>query len=368
MKKDLIISKQHLIFLLFFVAVFCLVVTTRYFYSKQERSLEKDIYMEFLSEVYDKIKENYWENLTDEQLTNLFELGTEKLLESEQTLNSNDKEGLKAMFLKELKNMDEAQKKEFSVNLANIVLNNLKPFGRSALYTEKEEKILRERVKNVNPETGQVEPTIISKLVRPDVFYIQIKKISPQTFDEFKNATDEVDNRQGLDSLILDLRDNVGGSIDILPYFLGPFIGKNQYAYEFFRKGEYIPFKTQIGWLPSLVRYKKVVILINKQTQSSAEVMAAVLKKFNVGIVIGEPTRGWGTIENTFEIKQQIAPDEKFRIFIVHSLTLREDGQPIEGRGVEPLININDSDWQEQLFAYFHYPELIKSVKEILDL
>jgi C-terminal processing protease CtpA/Prc len=51
---------------------------------------------------------------------------------------------------------------------------------------------------------------------------------------------------------------------------------------------------------------------------------------------------------------------------LVHSLTLREDGQPIESRGVEPMVNIDDKDWPQQLSAYFNYPELVQTVKDIL--
>ncbi|KPJ70546.1 hypothetical protein AMJ51_01600 [Microgenomates bacterium DG_75] len=169
-----------------------------------------------------------------------------------------------------------------------------------------------------------------------------------------------------LDTLILDLRDNVGGAIDGLPYFLGPFIGAEQYAYQFYHQGEKTDFKTRTGWLPSLVRYKKVVVLVNEGTQSSAEVMAATLKRYNVGVVVGASTKGWGTVEKVFALKTQIDPNEKYSMFLVHSLTLRDDGEPIQDKGVDPTININNPGWEEQLMAYFNYPELVEAVKEIL--
>jgi C-terminal processing protease CtpA/Prc len=113
------------------------------------------------------------------------------------------------------------------------------------------------------------------------------------------------------------------------------------------------------------VRYKQVVILADGQTQSTAELMAATLKKYNVGIIVGAKTRGWGTIEAIFEIKQQIDPKEKFSVFLVHSLALRDDNLPLEGNGVDPVIDINSPNWEKQLFEYFRYPELAKAIKEI---
>jgi len=219
--------------------------------------------------------------------------------------------------------------------------------------------------KKIYDESG-VEPTMEYKLLRPDIFYIHLTKFSPTTVDELFRVTTKVDKGSTLNTLIFDLRDNIGGTIDGLPYFLGPFIGNDQYAYQFYHQGAKEDFKTKIGWLPSMVRYKKVVVMINKNTQSSAEVMASVIKKYNVGILIGETSRGWGTVEKVFELKQQIDPNEKYSAFLVHSVTLREDGQPIEGRGVEPLIKLSDKDWDKQLMNYYHYEPLVSAIGEIL--
>lgn len=444
-KKYLIVhSRRYLVIGLVFIftILFFAGSLTGYFYFKhlgasqlnnlvsiaEPKQEKQDIYIKFLFEVYDKIKENYWDNISDAQLANLYKAGAEKLTNTQFVLKSADKEGLQNLLDGAIKDLNEAQKKEFAVKLASLVLVNLNPFGRSGLYTTGEEQNLKNEVQNVNPEknlyqdlgvektaspeqmseafkekraeletkkatsseAGQdleklnyafgvlsdkdkrelydhsgIEPTVFARLVRPEILHFYIKRFSPTTLDEFVKALDSVDKGDKLNTLILDLRGNIGGSIDILPYFLGPFIGQDRYAYDFFRRGENTPFKTKIGWLPSLVRYKTVVILVDNQTQSTAEVMAATLKKYNVGVLLGKKTKGWGTIERVFNLEQQIDSNEKYSLFLVHTLTLRDDNQPIEGRGVEPVIDINSQNWEEQLFAYFHYKELIEAVKEI---
>jgi C-terminal processing protease CtpA/Prc len=422
-----------LIGLVVIIAIFLFGATSGYFYFKKSNPQTnqtiiegKDTYTAFLLETYDKIKENYWDTLSEAELNNYFKLGSEKLVGGSYTLKPNSKKGLEKMLNKILADLNQEQKKEFSVALANIVLQNLQPIGRSGLYTTQDEQALKNRVENIHPESdlyadlglgenasqqeiekayqekialleknqspeAQIElkktkyayqvlsdpkkkqrydqtgaePTVFGKLVRPNIFYLHIQKFSPVSFEEFQNETKKVDNIEGLDTLILDLRGNVGGSIDILPYFLGPFIGYDQYAYELLHQGERTPFKTKVGWLNSLVRYKKVVILIDSQTQSTAELMASVLKRYNVGVLVGERTKGWGTIERVFELKNQISPDEKYSIFLVHTLTLRDDNKPIEGNGIEPVISINSSNWKKQLLAYFNHQELVKAVEEI---
>ncbi|MFZ5391287.1 MAG: S41 family peptidase, partial [Patescibacteria group bacterium] len=382
----------------------------------------------FLLEIYDKIKQNYWEKIPDDQLASLYKLGAEKITGRPQSMDSLDKDGVKKLTDRILANLTDQEQKELAVNLGDIVLANLKPFNRSRLFTVTKEKELRETVSNIDrttdlystlevdkkassqqitesfqkksaelakdtsPEGQQklaqvkrayealgnetsrqvydsagIEPTVIGKVFNPDIFYLQIKRISPTTYDEFQKVAASVNNNKNLNSLILDLRGNIGGAIDILPYFLGFFVGENNYAYEFYHQGEPQPFKTKTGWLPSLIKYKKVVILTDSATQSSAEVIAASLKKYNVGVVLGSPTKGWGTVENTFPLNTIIDPEESYSIFMVHSLTLRDDGQPIEGKGVDPLINTSDPSWPEQLYNHFNYQGLVDVIKNLIE-
>lgn len=427
------LSKSVLSKFIFLTIILAIGLTAGYFLGQKDKlpakvEAPKDRYVAFLLEINDKIQTNYWDKISQEDLNVLYTKGTEKL--TGQLVNSppKTKEDLEKFLTQTLKNLSEEQKKkEFSVSLADIVLANLQPFGRSRLYSKKDEIALKNTVENKNPQINQyqvlgvekdassdqikqafeskarelqkesspeaqqklaaitqayntlkdtesrkiydesgVEPTMSYKLLRPEIFYIHINKFSPTTIEELVRATQKVDQGLILDTLILDLRDNIGGAIDGLPYFLGPFIGNDQYAYQFLHQGEKIDFKTKIGWLPSLVRYKKVVVLINEKSQSSAEVMAATLKKYNVGVILGTPTKGWGTVERVFDIEQQIDPTEKYSMFLVHSLTLREDGQPIEGKGVEPHINITDPNWEQELYSRFHYSELIQAIKEII--
>jgi len=390
----------------------------------------RDKYVAFLDEVYSTIMSEYWNKLSDQDLIKIFVLGTEKITGQTQSIKGKEKSELMAMF-KEIVNSypEEEKKKGFVVTLSDLVLQNLEPFGRSRLYAQKDEKALSDTVSNVtevdhykelgvdkdaskgeiaaafekqkseledaaetDPEAKQkleeinksykvlsddssknnydvagIDPTVDYKLLASGVSYIHITKFSPTTFDELVRATEQLDKGES-DSLIFDLRDNIGGAIDGLPYFLGPFIGNDQYAYQFFHQGDKLDFKTRTGWLNSLVRYKKVVILINKNSQSTAELMAASMKKYNVGVLVGEATKGWGTVERVFPLKQQIDKSEKYSIFLVHSLTLKEDGEPIEGHGVEPVIKTADNNWQGQLESYFNYKPLVDAVDSVLKL
>ena len=389
-------------------------------------STNQDPYIAFIKESYQIIQDNYWDKIDDQQLVRLFTAAAEKLQGQTQTANF---KYTKDNFFKHLKtwlqDLPQNKRKPFVAQMVDLVLANLYPPGRSRLYVKKDELALKNQVqnkaetdfyqllevdKNANLQTiqqkyqqkrqqlekqntpeaktklrqldkayqtltdpaakkryeqTQIATTVEGRLITPQILHLRINRFSPTTFDDLKRVTQKFDQGDQLDTLILDLRDNIGGAIDGLPYFLGPFIGPDQYAYEFLHKGQKEPYKTKIGWLPSLVRYKKVVILINRNTQSSAEVFASVLKKYNVGVLVGTTTKGWGTIERVFPIKNQIDPNEKYSIFLVHRLTLREDGQPIEGKGVEPVIDITQPNWKQQLYRYIPDQNLITAVEKV---
>jgi len=53
----------------------------------------KDIYIKFLFEIYDKVKENYWDNIADAQLAKLYQAGSEKLVGTQFNLKSSDEAG-----------------------------------------------------------------------------------------------------------------------------------------------------------------------------------------------------------------------------------------------------------------------------------
>ena len=378
---------------------------------------EKNSPKAFISEIYDKIKENYWDNISDAQLLDLFKLSIDKNGGQLDVARFESKEKM----LAKIKNKDN----QFIAQVVGTVLASLNPPSRSGLFTTKQEEQLKNTVENVNPEKDLykdlginkgasesaveqayqkkseqlaqdkspqaqeqlkqiayakdvltkkeqktlydqkgVEPTIFTKIIG-STLYMQFKKFSPTSYDEFIKAFDSYKDA-AITSLIFDLRGNVGGAIDATAYFLGNFIGKNQYAFDFYHKGEYLPFKTPTDKLPSISKYKQVVVLIDNQTQSSAEMMAVSLKKYHVGAVLGVPTKGWGTVEKVFPLDNQFDKANKYSLFLVHSITLRDDNLPIEGRGVEPNINITSSSWQDQLFSYFRNQVLINTVKDVL--
>ncbi len=393
-------------------------------YKTQE---EKDVYVRFVMEVYDSIKDNYWLKTSDENLSKYFQMSVQKATNQATVpeLVSNDREGVAKMVNGALSSLTSTTtKKEAVVTIVNVVTYNLEPIGRNGLFSQKQETALRQNVSNINKEKDlyqdlgvekgapvavveqaykekevilskattteakeelkkityakkvltddynkklydekQIEPTVFGKIIGKTL-YVAMSKISPTTLQEFGVLVDRANTTPGLDSMVIDLRGNIGGALDFAQAFLGIFVGQNQFAFDLFHQDEYQVQRTTFPKFEPLARYKEMVILTDQMTQSTAEVTSAMFKRQKLATIVGTATRGWGTVENTFPLTTIIDEGEKYTLFLVHSLTLRDDNLPIEGRGVAPDIDIQKASFKKELREVVRNSSLLRAVEE----
>lgn len=313
--------------------------------------------------------------------------------------------------------------RQLALQTLQIVLYNLPPAGRDSLLSEQQETALRQDVANVNPgtdlyqnlglqkgatadainqaytekaaalknatssdaqaelkqvayahevltnqaqkqlyDTAQIEPSIFAHVLG-HTLYLDFDKISPTTLQEFAQAVDTASTTPGLDSMILDMRGNVGGALDFAQAFLGLFIGGNQYAFDLYHQGDDQVQRTTEPQFPELSRYGDVAVLTDNMTQSTAELTTAILKRYRIARVVGATTRGWGSVENTYPLTTVIDPSTSYSLLLVNSLTLRDDQQPIEQNGVVPDVDTGKTGWQQELSNYFSSSSLINALK-----
>lgn len=386
-----------------------------------------DKYVNFELEVYDKISKTYWNKTTDADLSGLFKLSVDKVTSSSTSLYTQDRNGVKEMLYKVFAYATTTEsKKQLAVNTAIVALYNIPPAGRNQIFSQKQEKQFRETVANVNPakdlysdvgtKTGasveevkvavakkvdelkkattteakaqlarakyagdvltnptsktlydqaKIEPTLKYRKIG-NSFYADLSQIAPTSLFELVTAIDNASTTKNLDTLIVDLRGNMGGALDFLPAFFGLFVGKDQFAFDLYHQGDRNPQRTTQPKFPGFDRFKEIAILTDSMTQSTAELTAATFKKFHMAKVVGKTTRGWGTVENTYPIDTVIDPEEKYVLLLVNSITLREDGTPIEGRGIDPDVDISKAGWQKLLSQNFQSQSLIDAIKQVV--
>jgi hypothetical protein len=119
--------------------------------------------MTFFFEIYDLVKQNYWNVLTDEQLNNLVRASIEKIIFTPLAVTPGKTQPLEKTLLEVTKSMDDKTKKDFYAKLADTLLANLEPPGRSRLYSAKQTQDLSNTVKNINPAKDRYGDLGISK-------------------------------------------------------------------------------------------------------------------------------------------------------------------------------------------------------------
>jgi hypothetical protein len=395
--------------------------------SEYQTPEESDPYVRFSMEAYDTILDNFWMEREKYDISELFRLSVEKATNAPAVVSTTTRAGTATMLASAFSTATtSAAKKELATTIVNVVLYNLQPIGRNGLLSTQQVKELRQEVSNINPgkdlyqdigvakgasvaaveqsyqaeaaklaaatssqdlaklekleyarevltnennkelyDEMQVEPTMFTKAIGKTL-YINFTQVSPTSLQEFVYTIDHSSTTPGVDSLILDMRGNIGGSLDFFQHFFGFFIGENQYAFDLYHQGAYQPQRTIQPEFPQLSRFKEIAILTDEMTQSTAELTAAAFKHFNLAKVVGTTTRGWGTVENTYPLKTTMDDNTTYALLLVNSLTLRDDNQPIETRGVDPDIRTADTNWRSQLGEHFRSSSVIQAVRAVM--
>lgn len=186
--------------------------------------------------------------------------------------------------LKDMKTIDE-------------VMNTLDDYSRYMSATE-----YNDYVASVGADdlalTDLDKPGVTSSLLYGNIGYIRVKTFSG-TMDKDIITHYLKLKKQGADKLILDLRYNGGGYVESAEQLLGHFEGvKTAYKMKT-REGN-----TTIKPVPSKVKFpEKTYVLVNRYSASASEIVAASLQDQNAAIVVGEKTKGKGTIQSFFEFE-----------------------------------------------------------------
>ena len=155
-----------------------------------------------------------------------------------------------------------------------------------------------------------------------------------------------------IDGLVIDLRGNGGGWRPVLEKLLASFTeGK---AGEFFRQDEATPVEVVPNELNTRLKDTPIVVLVDGDSQSYAEVFAAALQGAGRAKVVGMPTAG--NTETIFAYDF----DDMSRLWIAGEGFRLVSGENLEGRGVIPDVVI-DVDWAA--WSEANDPHIVKALE-----
>jgi carboxyl-terminal processing protease len=133
-------------------------------------------------------------------------------------------------------------------------------------------------------------------------------------------------DKQQVDGIVLDLRDNGGGSLDEGRNVAGFFAGRNPVLQIKYRSG-----MEELVNRSEAILKKPVVILVNEKSAGSSEIVAATIQDYRKGLVVGRRTFGLGGI-------QDIDSTPHGRLKITRAEYFRPTGRPFQRSGITPDI------------------------------
>ena len=159
--------------------------------------------------------------------------------------------------------------------------------------------------------------------------------------DDFKSSTRDVRalleelKEEDVDGVVVDLRNNGGGSLGEANQLVGLFIETGatvQIRYSGIRNGFTRPFGDND---PEVAYTGPLAVLVNRTSASASEIFAGAIQDYQRGIVVGGQTFGKGTV-------QEIIPMDYGQVKLTRSKFYRISGESTQHRGVIPDITFPD--------------------------
>lgn len=205
---------------------------------------------------------------------------------------------------------------------------------------QQEESGVKQRVVEVQRPNIDKTPKRIGVLEIPS-FYLNYR--ARRNGEEYRSVSDDTEkalkalNKENIDGLVVDLRNNPGGSLDEVAKMLGFFIKSGPLVQIRDNRGNIQVYRDDDGG--EQLYDGKVVVLTNLASASASEIFAAAIQDYGRGLVVGSTTTGKGSAQiqlDSLALGTATLTQRKF---------YRVTGGSTQNKGVVPdieLVNIYD--------------------------
>ena len=162
--------------------------------------------------------------------------------------------------------------------------------------------------------------------------HLSLYKFGGRTDDEWKEAVDEIVER-GVDGVVLDLRNNPGGFLNGAIFVASEFIDSGLVVRQ---QGKFNTDTFSVNRRGKLTKMP-LVVLVNRGSASSSEIVAGALRDRKGVLLVGQNTFGKGTVQNAEELRGGTG------IHVTVARWLLPGGGWIHESGLEPDIEASDS-------------------------
>ena len=136
-------------------------------------------------------------------------------------------------------------------------------------------------------------------MVAPAIGYIKLNRFSNTSMDEFAESMKKL-RSQGMTDLILDLRDNSGGFLNVAVELADEFLNDSKLIV--YTEGHNSPRQDYNASSNGSFEKGKLAVLINESSASASEIVSGAIQDWDRGIIIGRRSFGKGLVQRPFNL------------------------------------------------------------------
>ena len=183
-----------------------------------------------------------------------------------------------------------------SSDMANYIKESDKKEIKITIQRDSEEKEVK--LKRQKLEV----PTVTTKIYENNdkkIGYIDISIFSSVTDKQFKEKLKELEKKE-IDGLIIDVRDNNGGYLNVVTNIASNLLKKGDIIYKLEKSNKKVETKKDTT---KEKRTYPIAVLVNAGSASASEILASAIKESYKGFVVGTNTYGKGTVQQTMNLE-----------------------------------------------------------------
>ncbi|MGB1801049.1 MAG: S41 family peptidase [Gammaproteobacteria bacterium] len=181
--------------------------------------------------------------------------------------------------------------------------------------------------------------SVRSEILEPGFGYARISNFQTHTAEDLRKAVDKLKkeadkDKEKLNGLILDLRNNPGGILNAAVGVSDLFLDSGMIVYT---EGRISESKLKFTAKPSdVLKDAPIIVLVNGGSASASEIVAGALQDHNRAIIMGEQTFGKGSVQTILPMNSEAA------VKMTTARYFTPSGRSIQASGIKPDIIIEN--------------------------
>lgn len=179
------------------------------------------------------------------------------------------------------------------------------------------------------PITDVELPSVFHEMLDGRTGYLQITEFKGVTYEQYMTAMEDLTD-QGMERLVIDLRDNPGGLLTSVCDILEEILPEGLIVYTEDKYGERVEYSCE-GKNPLDI---PLAVLVNESSASASEIFAGAVKDYEIGTIVGTTTYGKGVVQSIHTLQDGSA------VKLTVSKYYTPKGNNIHEVGIQPDVEV----------------------------